>query len=144
MGRRIVSVRTFAPRLPRLNSNEGFTLVEIMVAVVVLGIGLIGLAALFPYGSKAGFDARKTTEAVDLATQQMEQLRLKTFSDPTLTAGWHPTAAGEAVGSGNTFNRRYLVTDMTGSMANFKHVEVQVTWPATNPDTIRLVTYFRR
>lgn len=127
-----------------LDSEEGFTLIEILVATVVLGIGLISLAALFPYGSKAGFDARKTTEAVDLATQQLERLRLKSYSDAELAAGWHPSASGEAVGSGDTFTRRYLVTAMTGSMADFKHVEVQVTWPATNPDTVRLVTYFRR
>lgn len=138
----MTSVRS---RLARtVTSQDGFSLIEIMVAVVVLAIGLIGLAALFPYGSKAGFDARKTTEAVDLATQQLEQLRLKTYADPELADGWHPDASGEAVGSGNTFNRRYLVTAMTGTMANFKHVEVQVTWPATNPDTVRLVTYFRR
>ena len=122
----------------------GFSLVEVMVAVVVLGIGLIGMAAVFPFGSKAGIEDRLTTQAVDLAGQKMEQLRIKTYFDPDLTAGWHPSTAGESVGPNNRFNRRYLVTDLTGTMTNVKHVEVEVTWASTRPDTIRLVTYFRR
>ncbi len=133
-----------APRAPRTAVAGGFSLVEVMVAVVVLGIGLIGLAAVFPYGSKAGFEDRLTTQAVDLASQKMEQLRLKSYFDPDLTAGWHPSASGESVGSNNRFTRRYLVTDLTGTMTNVKHVEVQVTWASTQPDTVRLVTYFRR
>lgn len=126
------------------DASAGFSLVEVIVALVVLGVGLLGLAAVFPLGARVGQGNRMITQAVDLATQKMEQLHLEAYTDPELAAGWHPSTAGEAVGPGSQFTRRYLVTQMTGSMANFKHVEVQVTWPTQPPDTIKLVTYFQQ
>lgn len=128
-------------RTRRGTGQAGFTLVEVLVAVVVMGVGLIGLAAVFPLGARVGVTERMTTQAVDLATQKMEQLRVESYHGTALTAGWHPSSSGEPVGPGNRFTRRYLVTALTGSMSDFKHVEVQVTWAASPPDTIRLVTY---
>jgi type IV pilus assembly protein PilV len=124
--------------------SDGMTLVELMIALVVLSIGIMGVALMFPYGNEASTDDRNLTAAVDLAQQKMEQLRTVRHIDPDLDTGWHPTVNGEQVGTNNNFTRRWLVTQMAGTFSDVKQVEVQVTWTSANPDTVRLVSYFQR
>ena len=124
--------------------RDGMTLIELMVAMVVLSVGIMGVALMFPYGNEASTGDRNLTAAVDLAQQKMEQLRTVDYIHTDLSAGWHPTVSGEQVGSNNRFTRRWLVTQMTGSLSDVKTVEVQVTWSNVRPDTVRLVSYFQR
>ena len=130
--------------LARRHDRSGMSLVELMISLIVMSIGILGVAALFPIGRKSSNDDRLLTQAVDLGQQQMEQLRALTFVDPALTAGWHPDINGEQLGPSNRFNRRYQVLDLTGDLAGTKQVEIQVTWADISPDTVRLVTYIGR
>ena len=132
-------------RQPRwLDDERGMNLVELMMALVVMSVGIMGIATLFPFGTMKSVDDRNLTTAVDLAQQQMEQIRMLSYSDGDLNPGWHPSAAGDSVGPSNRFIRRYQVTQLTGDMSDMKSVEVQVTWPSARPDTVRLVTYILR
>jgi prepilin-type N-terminal cleavage/methylation domain-containing protein len=71
LSRRSRPSNTFAPR-PTASSESGFTLIEALVAMVVLSVGLLGLAQAFYLGmshmsmSSAGLIAReKAREAVE-------------------------------------------------------------------------------
>jgi prepilin-type N-terminal cleavage/methylation domain-containing protein len=63
------------PRTARAAAREGFTIVEIMVAIVILSIGILGLAAT------AGVVVRQMTGAVhqsvaaNVAYSRMERIR---------------------------------------------------------------------
>jgi type II secretory pathway pseudopilin PulG len=120
------------------------TLVELLMALVVLSIGVLSIAALFPVGSKTSIDQSRLTQATDLAQQRMEQLRTKTYSDPDLDPGLHPSSPGEWVGPNNSYLRWWTVTQLTGTLSDVKLVDIRVTWTALKPDTARLVTYFKR
>jgi prepilin-type N-terminal cleavage/methylation domain-containing protein len=54
---------------------RGFTLVEVMVAVVLLMIVALGAAQLFAVATTANFRAKSQTSTTILAIQKMEQLR---------------------------------------------------------------------
>jgi len=126
--------------------TEGFTVIELMVALAILGVGIISLAQLFPYSSQSQIKDRLRGSASDLAQQKMEQLREEAWSAADLTDGTHPTSSGEALSlqDEGTFNRRWIVTTQSGNFSDMKLVTVYVTWQFIRPDSVSLVSYFRR
>ena len=57
-------------------SNEaGFSLIEVLAAMVILSVSLVSLAQLFAISTSANVAARTNTYAAMLAQQKMEQLR---------------------------------------------------------------------
>jgi hypothetical protein len=117
-----------------------------MVALTILGIGIIGLANVFPLGSSNQIRDRLRTSASDVAQQKMEQLRLLAWAASDLTNGTHPTASGETVSlqDEGTFNRRWDVATQTGNFSDMKLVTVTVRWTYLRPDSVQLVSYFRK
>lgn len=61
--------------------KEGFTLIEVMVAMVVLAIGLLGMAAMTILVMRGNKSADQLTIATSLATQKMEVLKDTGFND---------------------------------------------------------------
>ena len=57
------------------HSQAGFTMVEVMVALVVLAIGLLGIAALLLKSLQSGRTATYRTEAVNLAADLADRIR---------------------------------------------------------------------
>ena len=119
------------------------TLVELLMALVVLSIGIMSVAALFPPSRSLSTDGRLRTQATDFAVQKMEQLRTLTYSNADLTLGTHP-AGGEYVGNNNRFQRWWVVQQFATGAHESKRVDVFVTWADTRPDTVTLTTVFKR
>jgi type IV pilus assembly protein PilV len=61
--------------LPPLHRSRGFTLVEALVALVVLSIGMLGIAALYVESLRAGRTALVRSEAVNLASDMADRIR---------------------------------------------------------------------
>lgn len=55
-----------------IRHQKGFTILEILLAVVILTVGLLGLLAVFPVAMRSGKDAVEQTNAVIIA-QSVEQ-----------------------------------------------------------------------
>jgi prepilin-type N-terminal cleavage/methylation domain-containing protein len=125
----------------RFRAERGMTMVELMISLVVLSIGLLGIAAIFPSGRRFSNRDRLLTSATDLALQKMEQIRTYSYSDANLTVGVHPTASGETVGNNNNFTRWWTVTQIA---TDLRMADVRVTWTAARPETARVVTYIKR
>lgn len=62
--------------MPQRNAESGFTMVEVLVALVVLAIGLLGIAALYLSSLQAGRTAVYRTEAVTLAADLADRIRM--------------------------------------------------------------------
>ena len=58
-----------------MSVNRGFTLLEVLIAVVVLAIGLLGLAKLQTFGLHANHDANLRTQATLLAYDITDRIR---------------------------------------------------------------------
>jgi type IV pilus assembly protein PilV len=149
-----VSARAWLPRPrplpPRRPSGvpggeAGFSIIELMVALILLGLGILSVANLFPLGSRTQMRDRMRSSASSLAEQKMEQLRMLAWSATDLNAGTHPVG-GETLNLADEgrFRRWYVVEAQTGDFADMKKVTVRVTWTAQVPDTVELLTYFRR
>lgn len=62
--------------LLRRTSQSGFSLVEVMVALIVTTVGTLSVATLMAYGTRLQVTSRDTTAAAGVARQQMERLRM--------------------------------------------------------------------
>lgn len=69
--------------------RRGFTLVEVLVATVVLTIGLLGALTAFSMASRVTGAATNDTMVTFLAQQKLAEIRLSTWSDlrPGVTTG---------------------------------------------------------
>ncbi len=89
----------------------GYSLVEVMVAVFVLGMMVLSLFAAFSWGLGVVHAARDNLRATQILTQKMETIRLfrwsqltnKTNAPPLFTAFYDPSSTN----MGTTFEGRY-------------------------------------
>lgn len=80
-----------APRPP--HAAAGFTLVESLVAMVVISVGMLGIAAMYVEGLRAGRTSIYRTVAVDLAADLADRMRANSTGQASY--------AGAAAASGN-------------------------------------------
>ncbi len=64
--------------------EDGFSMIEVVVATAVLVVGVVGLAQLSLVGAKANAEAGRTTTAAILAQQKMEALRSTSWGSGAL------------------------------------------------------------
>lgn len=63
-------------QLQRHRQQQGFGLIESLVALVVVSVGMIGIAALYGQGLGASRAALFRTQAVNLASDMADRIRL--------------------------------------------------------------------
>jgi type II secretory pathway pseudopilin PulG len=68
-------------------SESGVTLVELLIAVALLGFILLGIAPLFIASVKSNYSANEYTSIHNLARDRLEQLMNLPFNDPQLQPG---------------------------------------------------------
>jgi prepilin-type N-terminal cleavage/methylation domain-containing protein len=71
--------------------DNGFSLVEILVCIVILAVGIIGIVGVLPQGIGQVTDAGRISTINHLGQQKMDQLRGTFFSAKDLAAGNHPS-----------------------------------------------------
>ena len=124
------------------NSERGTSLAELMIALVVLSIGLLAVAQLFPAGSRTQMKDRMLTAANYYAQEKIEQFVNLPWSDPTLDLGRHP--AGTATENLGQWKRYYEVELLDPPLENLKKVTVTVTWTFQGARSVTATTYVRR
>jgi type IV pilus assembly protein PilV len=80
--------------------SSGFTLIEVLVAIVILGIGLLGIAKLMLYSSRSNDSAYLRSQATELAYEMLDEMR----ANSTQAAGgvYNTTASAAAANPGFT------------------------------------------
>ena len=66
-----------------MSSRQGFTLVEVLVAVTVLGVGILGLVGSSAMVTRMIGRGRHTTMATQVAQERLERLRQRALSTAT-------------------------------------------------------------
>jgi prepilin-type N-terminal cleavage/methylation domain-containing protein len=77
---------------PRHTASSGFSLIEVLIAMVVFAIGVLSLAICIPLGTHKIDTAGNQTHASELAAQRAEALLITPYGDNDLTAGVHTDA----------------------------------------------------
>jgi type IV pilus modification protein PilV len=126
-------------------AQQGTSLIELMIALLVLAIGVLSVAQLFPTGSRAQVRDRMLSTANFYTQDKLEELRSLPWTDAALTAGRHPSGtATEALGTSGQWKRFYQVTDMAAPLDNLKLVVVTVSWTVVHTSSVSAQTYIRR
>lgn len=105
-------------------TEAGFTMVEVMIAVLITAIAALGFIAMYMTETQAGAFTRHSTEASILATDKLEVLRgLSTLANGTDTVN----AQGNATGM---YTRKWTVTPVLSGTGEtlYTNILVQVGW----------------
>ncbi len=111
--------------------HSGFTLIEIMIAILVLAVALVGLAAVTTTTIKGNSFSKAMTSATTLANDKLQDLKAKTFTstsvDAELSSGSHSDTGNPLLG---IYNRTWTVADTmgSGSSIRYKTITVTVAW----------------
>ena len=120
-------------------SNSGFTLVEVVVALFLIGLGVLAAAPMFMFAMQGNAVGGEKGAAGALAVERMEILRATDYA--TLTAGGSLTVdtAGFVDTSDPNYTIRWLITANTNPLGTFT-VTVRVIPAGTIPGSSRVVT----
>ena len=98
-----------------IDNERGLSLVEILVAIAIIGIGLVGLAVVVPVASYGVQEGNQLSTATFLAEQRLEEVR---------NAPWAASPANDCLGvssnnapPGSTTCTRSAPTSCTGGTA---------------------------
>jgi type IV pilus assembly protein PilV len=82
--------------------TRGFTLVEVLVSLVILSIGLLGIAKLMLFSSHSNDSAYLRSQATGLAYQMLDNMRANTAQASVVNGPYTTTLAAGAVSPGFT------------------------------------------
>jgi len=118
--------------------SKGFTLIETLVALVILSICLLGMAGLMTTTTKNNSYGGHLTEASTFAQDKLEQLRATPFGMIPLNA----TITDKPVGStGITYNRSWVAVPNIAPPANTLNIiTITVNWTDKVPHSISIVS----
>jgi len=135
MNARLLRMTTRASR----SRDEGFTLIESMVAAVILTIGLLALTGMQSFSLRKNVDANNQTRVTNLAADMLERIQFNrrkaaNYSNITVNSGTTtcPTAAADVMANGDCTQWRTLLLS-----SNLQNIAGTVTLspvpPATDP-----------
>jgi type IV pilus assembly protein PilV len=114
------------PMVCNLQNKKGFTLIEVLIATLVLAIGLLSLATLAGTVIRGNSFSNKMTTATTLAQDKMEEIKRLGYDNAGTAAG---TENYGSIAGYSAYKR--VTTVATGSPATgMKTVTVTVSWDA--------------
>jgi type IV pilus modification protein PilV len=112
----------------KVNNRSGFTLIEVMVAMIILTVGVLGLISTSALVTRMIGRGNMTTKATQLAQTRLEILRQQALStSPSCsTLGSSGTATGPS-----GMSEAWTVTTPAG-ITSLREFSVTVTYPITS------------
>ena len=113
--------------------QEGWTLIEVLVAIVILCVGLLAVGTMQISAIRGNFMGGNTSIALTLASQKMEDLLNRNYTDADLSNGSHTEQVSDSgiVAAGGFYQRNWTITDTVTGASNWptmKENVVTVSW----------------
>ena len=119
-------------------SQKGIGMIEILIAMLIFGIGITAAIRTLPVSNTAAARARNLTVATNLAQEKIEGLMSSPYDDAELAAGNHADPDNPL---DRIFTRTWNVTDNV-PVTDMKRIDVTVSYETDNPDnSVTLTTY---
>jgi prepilin-type N-terminal cleavage/methylation domain-containing protein len=117
----------------RAGREAGFSLIELLVAIVIAGIGLSALAQVFPRAGRGLGESRRSTESTLCGQEKFESLKALAFDDAALASGAHTDTTLVADAS---FTRKWTV-EVDKPMSGMRRIRILTM--RTGEDTLKAV-----
>ncbi|OLD38288.1 MAG: hypothetical protein AUI57_07595 [Candidatus Rokubacteria bacterium 13_1_40CM_2_68_8] len=130
----------------RLGDGRGFTLVEVLVAAMILVVGLLSLATMFPVGYRQITDAGRMTMAVTGARHILEDIGAVPFANIRFLDNFDTTSTATlpAADPQQAIARRWRYM-LAGTGDGFAFTPTEVTnWGAVNTFGARATVQMRQ
>jgi type IV pilus assembly protein PilV len=119
-------------------NHEGFSLIEVLIALVILAVSLLGVAGLMATITRNNSYGGHLTEAATLAQDKLEQLR----ATPSGMINLNIAITDNPVGStGVTYTRSWVAVPNTPPPGNtLNTITITVSWTDTIPRSFSMVS----
>jgi len=107
--------------------QQGFTLMETSIAMVVMMVGALGIASLFVFSTQNNVGGSERALAMAVAQQQLEQIRSVTYEDTTLDVGTTTSTVRSAEQNYTVQRTVAQETNADGSAKQLKKITIRVT-----------------
>ncbi len=114
--------------------KQGFTLIEILIAIVLAATGLMVLMQLMGVAIFADSDLEYSLIALNLANEKLEELKDNDYNDPNLDPASSPFTEASISGFGFIDQRQWTVDYVDATLSTsvsdtgIKDVTVEVQW----------------
>lgn len=98
--------------------NNGFTLLEVLIVIILFTAGVVAVSTLFVNGMAGAHDAENTTISINLARERMEEIRNLGYAN----------IANEAKANVTGFSGFQREVTVTEPETNLKLVTVKAYW----------------
>lgn len=124
-------------------ARRAFTLVEVMVASLVLVFGIVSAISALQSGVKAMDRSRKLTLATQLLQTEMERLRLKSWTQLDALAGTSTFAPDADTPGATAFT---CTRSITSPKSDLREITLTAEWRGSDgrPQTARLITRYSK
>ena len=121
-------------RIPRIVApgQEGFSFLDILMGVLLLGISFVGLTAYSGSQRKALYKSSNTTEAANIAVTTMEKTKIPLTDSAAFVAKWNklytPLSTTTSIaGKKYTYTATTALSRVQGS-DNMIKIQVKLSW----------------
>jgi len=116
-------MQTIADKQPKCNAQQGYTLIEVCIAMAIFAIGILAIASMQVRAINHNQSARWATEAENWAQSQVETLMGLNDDAALLSLGTHPAVPIQVEGG---YRISWDVADNSANVANTKLITVTV------------------
>jgi len=117
---------------PRLTTEGGFTLIEVLIGISIFAIGMLAVARMQMLTVRNTSVGNFTSQATMLAHQKMEELKTMAFDDLTNEVENDIDEEGNT-GTGGVYNRTTTITTPAAPLGTHaRQIQVQVQWNAAH------------
>ena len=119
------------------NNQKGFTLIEVLVASVILVIGVTFVATIIRGVVSKNFHSLRHTQAVILAQNKIEELTIDGYNSPNLHDGFYENPfnpVNEIGETGGVFTQSWDIEDIN-PIEKAKLIRSTVQWEDANGET---------
>ena len=107
--------------LSQEKSKKGFTIVEVMIAMAIFAIGILGVAKMQLKSTNSNTTSRTMTEASTFAVDQIEQLMSVPYDNAAMAANSYTNIQNQM------YNLSWRITD-NNPVTNTKQIAMTVTF----------------
>lgn len=112
-----------------IRSEQGFTLIEVMISLVIFLVGFLGMAGLFSVVAQTNREASNRTRADQVLYEKIEQLVSTPYA--AISSGADQDTVGQVV-----FHREWTVTP-NSPIARVMTIDLEAMW-VERGDTFRV------